>query len=155
VQLANGGAYYDYVITLDSKTYNGTQFAAEVQSKITSITSGAATTCSYDSQSKIMSVSVANLDINFFTDNELQNLTSWNGTAYSNNNLSSANELITNMSIPSPIGNTANPAKYYLMLTPVRNIYMRSPNLSSFNTIGAAGESNIVKKIQVNAAPVI
>ena len=153
LQLANGGTYNDYTITLDHKTYNGTQFAAEMQSKITAITSGAATTCSYDSQSKIMSVSVANLDIIFFTDDELLTLTTWSGTAYSNNNLSSANELITNMSIPSPVGNTASPAKYYLMLTPVRNIYMRSPNLSSFNTIGAAGESNIIKKIPVNAAP--
>ena len=36
-----------------------------MQSKITAITSGAATNCSYDSQSKIMSVSVANLDIIF------------------------------------------------------------------------------------------
>jgi len=39
------------------------------------------------------------------------------------------------------------------MLTPVRNIYMRSPNLSSFNTIGCNGESNIIKKIPVNAPP--
>ena len=30
---------------------------------------------------------------------------------------------------------------------------MRSPNLSSFNTIGCNGESNIIKKLAVNAAP--
>ena len=34
LQLANGGTFYDYTITLDSKNYNGVQFAAEVQSKI-------------------------------------------------------------------------------------------------------------------------
>ena len=30
---------------------------------------------------------------------------------------------------------------------------MRSPNISSFNTIGCNGESSVIKKIPVNAAP--
>ena len=57
--------FNDYTITLESKDYNGVQFAAEVQSKITAATTGAATTCSYDSQTRKMSVSVANLNIIF------------------------------------------------------------------------------------------
>jgi hypothetical protein len=52
LQLTNGGTFNDHAITLDSKTYNGVQFSAEVQSKITAITSGAATACSYDTQTK-------------------------------------------------------------------------------------------------------
>ena len=52
LQFANGGAYYDYIITLESKDYNGVQFAAEIQSKITAITSGAATSCVYDPQTR-------------------------------------------------------------------------------------------------------
>ena len=156
LQLANGGSFNDYTITLDSKTYSGTQFVAMIVSKVTAITSGAATTGVYDTQSKRMFLSVANLDINFFTDNELTDPTyniAWSGTAYNVNNLNSANELISNEVLPSPVGNTASPAEYYLMLTPIRNIYMRSPNLSSFNTIGCNGESNIIKKIAVNVAP--
>ena len=153
MQLANGGSFNDYTITLDSKTYSGTQFVAMIVSKITAVTSGAATTGVYDTQSKRMSLSVANLDINFFTDNELKGNFAWSGTAYNVNNLASANELISNEQLPSPVGNTANPAEYYLMLTPIRNIYMRSPNLSSFNTIGCNGESNIIKKIPVNVSP--
>ena len=156
LQLANGGSINDYIITLDSKTYSGTQFVVMIVSKITAVTSGAATTGSYDTQSKRMSLSVANLDINFFTDKELTDPTyniAWSGTAYNVNNLASANELISNEILPSPVGNTANPAEYYLMLTPIRNIYMRSPNLSSFNTIGCNGESNIIKKIPVNVSP--
>ena len=65
--------------------------------------------------------------------------------------MSSGNELLTNV-FPNVVGNTASPAKYYLNLTPVRNIYMRSPNISSFNTIGCNGESSIIIKIPVNAA---
>jgi hypothetical protein len=145
--------YNDYIIILDSKDYNGTQFAAEVQSKITAVTGGISTTCIYDSQSRKMSVSVANLEIIFFTNEGLKDPQYvWSGTPYNLSNLSSGNELLTNV-FENVVGTTANPAKYYLNLTPFRNIYMRSPNLSSFNTIGCNGESSIIKKIPVNAAP--
>ena len=146
----------DYIITLDSKTYTGTQFTAMIASKVTAATSGAAVTSIYDTQTKRMSISVGTLDVNFFTDYELTNPLAnigWLGTAYNVNNLNSANELISNEVLPSPVGNTASPAEYYLMLTPIRNTYVRSPNLSSFNTIGCNGESNIIKKIAVNVAP--
>jgi hypothetical protein len=155
LQLANGGSINDYIITLDSKIYTGTQFATEIQLKITAITSGAATLVTYDTPTNMISVSVANLDINFFTNEELidpvYNI-GWSGTAYSSS-ISSGNELISNMSLPSPVGNTAIPAKYHIMLTPIRNIYMRSPNLSSFNTIAPDGSASVIKKIPVNSAP--
>ena len=150
LQLANGGTFYDYTITLDSKNYNGVQFAAEVGSKVQGITGGAATSTSYDAQTKQMSVSVANMDINFFTDAELKDLTSWSGSYYNPKDKSCGNELLTNI-FPNVVGNTANPAKYYLNLQPVRNIYMRSPNISSFSTIGCNGESSIIKKIPVSS----
>ena len=152
-QFANGGIVADYVITLASKNYNGVQFAAEVQSKISAITGGAATTCTYDAQTKQMSVNVANLDINFFTDAELKDSQyniAWGGSTYDPKNLSCGNDLLTNV-FPNVVGSTLNPAKYYLNLQPVRNIYMRSPNISSFSTIGCNGESSIIKKIPVSS----
>jgi len=157
LQLANGGAYYDYIITLDSRDYNGSQFAAEIQSKITAVTSGAATTAVYDAPARKMSVAVLNMDINFFTDEQLRDLSSWGASLgvagiYNPNELNSGNELLTNV-VANVVGNITNPAKFNLNLTPVRNIYMRSPNISSFNTIGCNGESSIIKKIPVNAAP--
>ncbi len=36
-------------------------------------------------------------------------------------------------------------------LQPIRNIYMSSPNLGNFNTMGARGESDIIKKIPVTS----
>jgi hypothetical protein len=156
LQLANGGSINDYIITLDSKNYTGTQFAPEIQLKITAITSGAATVATFNSLTNMMSVFVANLDINFFTDAELidpiYNI-GWSGPVYTSSTIASGNELISNMSLPSPVGNTAIPAKYHIMLTPIRNIYMRSPNLSSFNTIAPDGSASVIKKIPVNSAP--
>ena len=38
-----------------------------------------------------------------------------------------------------------------LDLLAIRNIYISSPNLGSFSTMGARGESNIVKKVPVSS----
>ena len=118
--------YFDHIITLASKDYNGVQFAAEIQSKITAVTSGFATTVTYDSQTKKMSVSVANMDINFFTDEELKDLPNWGaglgtGGIYDPKNTSCGNELLTNVTalLATPT------ATFYLNLTHVRNTYLK------------------------------
>ena len=108
----------------------------------------------YDSQSMTISISLATLDVIILTDAQLKgsvSMLTWSGAAYNQNNLSSANELISNFQ--SVVGNTATPAQYHLNLTSIRNIYIRSPNISSFNTIGCNGESSIIKKVPINAAP--
>ena len=148
------GSSTDYVITLESKNYNGVQFAAEVQSKISAATGGVTNT-SYDAQTKQMSVSVVGHFINFHTDEELKFLQgpyNYNTTIFN-----CGNDLLTNV-FPNVLGSPdvsgsppSNPAKYYLNLQPVRNIYMRSPNISSFSTIGCNGESSIIKKIPVSS----
>ena len=154
--LANGGTPYDYIITLDSKDYDGTRFAAEIATKISGITSGSNTVCSYDRHTSKMSVYVTNVDIKFYTDAELKEegfLTNWwTGSLYDPEDLSSGNELLTNV-VPDVVGNTTSPATYYLNLTPVKNIYMKSPNLSCFNTIGPDGSASVIKKVPVNAGP--
>ena len=153
LQLANGGSIMDRIITLDAGTYTPTVFKELIKNQVSAAANAVATTTAYDTSTNILSISVANLDINFLTDKELKELTSvtWNGAAYSSSNLSSANELIANNSLPSPVGNTASPAKYTLNLQLVRNIYLRSPNISSFTTIGCNGESSIIKKIPVTS----
>ena len=120
------GSSTDYVITLESKNYNGVQFAAEVQSKISTIT-GSVTNTSYDVQTKQMSVSVVGHIINFHTDEELKDL---QGPYFYITTISNCgNDLLTNV-FPGVLGSPdvagsppVNPAKYYLNLQPVRNIY--------------------------------
>jgi hypothetical protein len=36
-------------------------------------------------------------------------------------------------------------------LQPIRNIFISSPNLGSFNTLGSRGEANVICKVPVNA----
>ena len=153
LQYSTGGIVGDHIITLQSKNYNGSQFASELQGKLQVINN--TFTCLYDNQSMNVSISLANLDVNFFADAELMDsgfMINWSGTAFNQKNISSGNELLTNV-IPNVVGNTASPAQYYLNLTSIRNIYIRSPNISSFNTIGCNGESSIIKKVPINAAP--
>ena len=40
----------------------------------------------------------------------------------------------------------------FLSLGLVRNIYISSPNLGSFSTLGARGEANILKKVPVTSS---
>ena len=61
------------------------------------------------------------------------------------------NELLTNTSKVSTLGTTATPVQFYMNLQPIRNVYMRSPNISTFNTIGCNGESSIIKKVPVSS----
>ena len=55
--------YTDHIITLNSKNYNGAQFAAELQAKLQVIDNSF--TCLYDNQTMNVSVSLANLDVQF------------------------------------------------------------------------------------------
>ena len=142
----------DYLITLNPQTYNGSQLASEINSQInTTVFAGNASTpiVSYNPQNETISVSISGFDYKILTDNELRTLT-WGGTiSYNRNDLQSINELLSNNENTSTTGTVATPVQFYLNLQPVRNIYLRSPNISSFNTIGCNGESSIIKKIPV------
>ena len=150
-------AHTDYIFTLRPQTYNGSQLASEIDTQIrTGIYLGNALvpTVSYNSQNETISLSVTvnvqnvTFDCKILTDYELKTLT-WGGTSYNKNDLQSVNELLSNNENTSTTGTVSTPVEFYLNLQPVRNIYLRSPNISSFSTIGCNGESSIIKKIPV------
>ena len=144
----------DYVLTLTAQNYNGTQLKTEIDAKIRTLMfmgSALVPTVSYNSQTQRISLSITGHDCKVMTDIELQTISNWGGTAYDVNNLDSVNELLTNTSKVSTIGTTATPVQFYINLQPIRNVYMRSPNISTFNTIGCNGESSIIKKVPVSS----
>ncbi len=150
LRLTTGGLNTDYILLLTPQNYNGVQLATEISARINYHTTNQVHTCTYNSQTQRISLSFASFDCKVFTDYELKALPSWNGNPVSNaydiNNLDSANELLNNTTNVSTTGTNAIPVQFYLSLQPVRNIYMRSPNISSFNTIGCNGESSIIKQ---------
>ena len=148
------GANTDYLLALTAQNYNGAQLKAELETKIQTLMflgSALVPTVLFNSQTNEISVSIAGHNCKILTDTELKTITNWGGTSYDINSLDSVNELLTNTAKVSTIGTPSSPVKFYLNLQPVRNIYMRSPNISSFSTIGCNGESSIIKKIPVSS----
>ena len=136
----------DYVLTLTAQNYTGTQFKEHIDTKIRTLMfmgNPLVPTVAYSTQTLKLTLTIASQQFKVMTDTELKTISNWGGTAYDVNKLSSVNELLTNTGNVSTAGATV---EFYLNLQPIRNVYMRSPNISSFNTIGCNGESSIIKR---------
>jgi hypothetical protein len=137
-----------HIIELSKQLYNGSTLAAEISRLITDI--GYPTTATYNASKQTISISIEDFDFKFLTDDELRELT-WTGAIYDKNYLQSANGLIKNTERTSIIHNAGNPFVSFIDLQPIRNIYIKSPNLGNFNTLGLRGECDIIKKVPVTA----
>ena len=111
--------------------------AAEIASVITAI--GYMPTLTYNASKQTISISLEDFDFKFLTDDELRSIT-WTGTSYDKNTEST-----------SIIHNAENPFASFIDLQPIRNIYIKSPNLGNVNTIGSRGECDIIKKVPATA----
>ena len=150
IRVSQGGIHNDHILLLTEQVYNGATLAAELESKIHN--EGYTPTVSYNASKQQISVSMISFHFQFLTDSELQSPNpEWNGASYDKNNLNSANGLIKNNGNTSTIHNVSNPLITYIDLQPIRNIYISSPNLGNFNTIGPNGKSGILKKVPVTA----
>ena len=157
---ANPGLREDYILDLTQKSYIGSTFAtmlkAKIQEKLPNITT---IQCSYDGTTHKLSITInADIEFQFLTDKELLDpatLTAgnfaWNGDAYNKNDLKSANTIISNTANNSTPYTDTVPFNNHLNLQPIRNIYIHSPNLGNFQTLGARGEQTIIKKVPVSS----
>ena len=156
---ANPGLREDYILDLTQKSYIGTTFAtmlkSKIQEKLPSITT---IQCTFDSTTNKLSLTInADILFQFLTDKELiqdtigANNYAWNGTTYDKNDLKSANNIISNTQNSSIAHDNTHPFNNHLNLQPIRNLYLHSPNLGSFQTLGARGEQTIIKKIPVSS----
>ena len=150
------GTQNDYIITLTKGTYNGTTFKNQLQVKI-QLATGTLPTMNFDPTTNQLSCYIGSLEFQFLTDYELQDpatLTAgnfaWNGPAYDKSNLQSANNIISNTTDYSTAYVQSNPMYKQLNLHAIRNVYIHSPNLGNFNTLGPRGESTVIKKVPVN-----
>ena len=157
------GIRYDCILDLDQKSYIGTTFAtmlkSKIQEKLTTEYLGNIV-CTFNSTTNKLSLTL-HVDIlwQFLTDRELldpQNLTAgnfdWTGASYDKNNLKSANAVISNTQSTSTVNDSnLHVFNKHLNLQPIRNIYLHSPNLGNFQTLGAKGEQTIIKKIPVSS----
>ena len=147
----------DIILTLDSKNYTGSDLIAELSTQLNNIVDFTNKFAFiYDSSRHIILIS-CDLDYTFKILTKSDILTRLNGTwAGLNYDITNTYDISTYMlklnTGVSPtytsINNFTSPS---LDLQPIRNIYISSPNLVIFSTIGPNGQASIIKKVPVNA----
>jgi hypothetical protein len=141
------GGNTDEIITISNNNYTSATLRTEIETKLNDTFGAAVFTVTYDANLLRYSITAADT-CKIFTDKELiMGSPVWTGTALNTNNLNSINEILTN-TIP------AQAITIYTGIVDLRryhNLYISSPNISSFTSMGARGESNIIKKIPVTS----
>ena len=98
--------------------------------------------------SQLGTITIAGMGLNeisIFTDEELQTIDDWTGSAYDTLDLKSMNEMLNNMVSnygPSVSTGLIDLRRHF-------NLYLSSSTLSNYTVLGPRGECNIVKKTLV------
>ena len=165
--------WYDRFITLTPNVYTAQTLSVEVQAKLNALSNGNFG-CSYNAALNTITIFPTGSYVFYLpTEQDLSTgmHNTWNlnvsgaNTNYSvfhnydRNNPMSCNEILGNTNGASPAyalpGFGPMGASVYtsgfLHLTP-HNIYLSSPNLGTYTTLGPRGESNILKKIPVTSS---
>ena len=162
----------DRALTIPSRNYTGSSLATQIQALLNGMADGYFL-ASYNTNTNEISImsKTANASFQILTDRDLASGLngSWNlpiypngatnstydsGSNYDRTNPASCNEVLRNSDGFSPVYSLIpyNPfISGFLDLRPIRNVYISSPNLGSFTTLGSRGESNIVKKVPVTS----
>ena len=140
--------FTDYILTLESKSYTGPDLALELQAQINNIIAPGVFTVTYLASKHVISISSA-------SQNKAFKILTYNDILQIHNDINDPNDTtdIFKLSVGySPFYDISNPfISGPLALQPIRNIYISSPNLGTFNTMGSRGECNIIKKVPVSA----
>ena len=138
----------DRIITLASGNYNIAELGQQLLAKLSIAYAGMSITCEGQIRKGTVLITVPNPKrIRIFSDEEIaEELTSiFGGITINRTNPETANDMF------GITGNTVHGATYeshFVNLRLIHNIYVTSPNLGSFDTLGPRGEQNIIKKVQ-------
>ena len=141
------------IITLTSANYNGSTLAVHIAAKLNAISNIFTVVFNITQNNITISCSSPNT-FYIFTDADLATKVNntWTGSSYTAATPFSCNDILNSTQSNSPQYTSTNGyTSGSLEMLAFRNIYLTSPNLSSFTTIGARGESNIIKKVPVSS----
>ena len=148
-----------YVMRLPSQNYTGTSLASKIQTLLQTQSYDFQT--SYYANTNTITITSSTLSFKLLTDDDMsyQDISTWvGGITVDYTNLRSANDLLRNYRGRSKTyglqaGSNAvySYTSGFLDLQPIRNIFISSPNLGSFTTLGSRGEAGIICKVPVNA----
>ena len=147
------------IVKIENGNYNGQDLALEMQTQISKTINNPSKPnlikVSYNAEKNNISI------LTDYADYELKMLTpadifsklndTWLGDNYDIYKANDINEVLGNLEGKSIFYTKLNPyTSNFLNLQPIRNIYIHS-SLGNYNTIGARGETSIIKKIPVTA----
>ena len=138
----------DHIIALEVQNHTFDSLKNALQASLDAAFGSNVFTVTKNDRSGIITVTIeAQSDCKIFTDAELQGTNDWSGASYDSSNLMSANEVL---GVLTPqIGVTVKTS--LVDLRRYHNIYLSSPTLSSYSTLGPRGENNIIKKVPVTS----
>ena len=138
----------DHMITLEVQNHTFDSLKNALQASLDAAFGSNLFTVTKNDRSGIITVTIASqYNCKIFTDAELKGTNDWSGSAYDSSNLMSANEVLGVL-----IPNQGISVKTSLVdLRRYHNVYLSSPTLSSYSTLGPRGENNIIKKVPVSS----
>ena len=150
-----------YIAVLESRVYTGTDLAAEIQTALNGIplTQANPFTASYSATTHKISISTTANDLAFkvLTGEDLKSQMdgAWPGPTYNTAKPDDINSPMLKQSEgASSLYQLGAPwISGVLSLQPIRSLYLYSPTLGNFETIGPNGERSILKAIPVTAGP--
>ena len=143
----NSNSNNDKIIYLEHNNHNISSLLQDIQAKLNAAYGQNIIVVTFDSRKLSLTFTESTgKEVKLFTDEELTQSSIyniWEGPTFNNQQLRSANEVIGNYITRTPVTSFETGI---VDLRRYHNIYISSPNLSSFSTLGPRGEGSIIKK---------
>jgi hypothetical protein len=160
------GSRYNFRLQIQSGNYNGPIFASSLQTAFDVLVGGPGSgwgiTFSYDSNTFSLRIDVNNSNNKFWVMSDVEIANKLRGywdiavNGYGGNidqtNPASMNDILRNYDNETKRYEQSTPFRSgFLNFQGINNMYLSSPNLGTFTTIGTRGKSTIIKKIPVSS----
>ena len=144
----------DKILSITIQNHTGTTLATSIKSQLDVAYGSGVYDVTYNDRKGTLTVSTgqANTTFMIITDKDLASnvWATWNGPAYNNANPQSMNGVLRNEG--DSLSDAASYESGFLDLLNIHNLYIYSPNIGSFSTLGPRGECNIIKKVPVSSS---
>jgi len=162
----SSGSRYNFRLIIPSGNYNGPLFATALQTAFDVLVGGPGSgwgiTFNYDSNTFSLRIDVNNSNNKFWVLSDVEIANKLRGywdiaiNGYGGNidqsNPASMNDILRNYEIETKKYEQSTPFRSgFLNFQGINNMYLSSPNLGTFTTIGTRGEATIIKKVPVSS----
>jgi hypothetical protein len=152
------GSTYSRIIALPNGNYNGTRLATNIKTALDNAIIGSLvfSPLSVSFNAIEFNINISTTDVNnrwyILTDNDLKTrLGGQFTTSFDSQNPATMNDILRNYSDNSQYSSSRTYESDFLNLQSINNIYISSPNLGNFTTIGPRGEESIIRKVPVSS----